>query len=153
MSRPAAVAESGLEGRNPSTLVGMEWNALTSAGHRRISAPPPDSKLNELRKQVNVSAFGKLAEICGQYLAKGSQVFIQGRLKTEKYTGKDGAEKTATKIVADRMQMLGGKQTEQVGKQGGDAPHPAMALYKPAPETRPLTTGNGFDDLENDIPF
>lgn len=56
---------------------------------------------------VNVTAFGKLAEICAQYLKKGKQVFVQGRLTTDKYE-KDGVTRYSTKVIADRMQMLGG---------------------------------------------
>ena len=56
-----------------------------------------------------ISFFGKLAEIAGKYLKKGSQVYVEGRLRTRKYTGKDGIERYATEILADQMQMLGGK--------------------------------------------
>ena len=56
-----------------------------------------------------ISTFGKLAEICGQYLKKGSSCYIEGRLQTRKWTDKAGAERYTTEIVADRMQMLGGK--------------------------------------------
>jgi len=56
-----------------------------------------------------ISTFQKLAEICGTYLKKGSQVYIEGRLQTRKWTDKDGVEKYSTEIIADRMQMLGGK--------------------------------------------
>ena len=53
--------------------------------------------------------FGKLAEIADKYLRKGSQVYIEGRLQTSKYTGKDGIERYSTDIIASQMQMLGGK--------------------------------------------
>ena len=56
-----------------------------------------------------ITTFGKLAEICGKYLKKGSQVYIEGRLQTSKYTGKDGIERYSTDIIASQMQMLGGK--------------------------------------------
>lgn len=85
---------------------------------------------------VAVVVFGKLAEICGQYLKKGAQVFIQGRMRTEKYTDKTtGVEKYSVKIVADRMQMLGGKaEGGNTGKQ--DAPQPP-----------------DMPDMDDDIPF
>lgn len=57
-----------------------------------------------------ISAFGKLAEIMGEYLRKGSQVYIEGKLRTRKWTDKDGVEKFSTDIIADKMQMLGGRQ-------------------------------------------
>lgn len=86
---------------------------------------------------VNITAFGKLAEICVQYLVKGSQVFIQGRMKTDEYE-KDGIKRYSTKIVADRMQMLGGKSES----------------FKPAnekPQRQPAQPA-GLDD-DSDIPF
>lgn len=68
-----------------------------------------------------ITAFGKLAEICGKYLKKGSQVYIEGRLQTSKYTGKDGIERYSIDIIASQMQMLGGKsETARPAKQ--DAP-------------------------------
>lgn len=95
------------------------------------------TKDKEGAEWVNITAFGKLAEICVQYLVKGSQVFIQGRMKTDEYE-KDGIKRYSTKIVADRMQMLGGKP------EGG----------KPAnekPQSQPAQSA-GFDD-DSDIPF
>ena len=57
-----------------------------------------------------ISFFGRLAEIVGQYIKKGSLVYVEGRLQTRKYTDKDGVEKYATDIIAEQMQMLGDKQ-------------------------------------------
>lgn len=65
------------------------------------------SKDKEGAEWVNVTAFGKLGEVCGQYLKKGSQVFVQGRFKTDKYTDKNGVEKYSTKIQAEKIQFLG----------------------------------------------
>lgn len=67
----------------------------------------------ESTEWVNVVAFGKLAEICSEYLKKGSQVFVSGRMKTEKYTDKQGIEKYTTKIVAETMQLLGSRDVEK----------------------------------------
>ena len=68
------------------------------------------TKDKEGAEWVNITAFGKLAEICGKYLKKGSQVYVSGSMRTEKYTDKvTGVEKYSTKIVAEKMQMLGGK--------------------------------------------
>jgi len=68
------------------------------------------SKEKEGTEWVNVTSFGKLAEISGQYLTKGSQIFVQGKMKTEKYT-KDGIDRYSTKIIADKIQMLGKKES------------------------------------------
>lgn len=96
-----------------------------------------------------IGAFGKLAEICGQYLKKGSAVYIEGSLRTRKYTDKDGVEKYSTEIRADSMQMLGGRSE---GAAGGDsAPRqsaPAQSRPAPANNAKP-----NFDDLDDDIPF
>ena len=66
------------------------------------------NKEKEGTEWINVTAFGKLAEVVAQYLNKGSQVFVQGKMKTEKYT-KDGVDRYSTKIIADKIQMLGKK--------------------------------------------
>lgn len=91
-----------------------------------------------------VSFFGKVAEVCGQYLKKGGQVYVEGSLRTRKYTDKEGVEKYATEIRGDRMQMLGGKSGDQ---------HPSeqrQDRHQPSPRGGGAT---GFDDLEDDIPF
>lgn len=67
----------------------------------------------EKTEWVNIQAFGKLAEIMGQYLQKGSQVFIGGKLQSRKYTGQDGVERTAISILANQMQMLGNREQGQ----------------------------------------
>lgn len=69
----------------------------------------------EKTEWVNIQAFGSLAKIMGQYLTKGSQVFISGKLQSRKYTGQDGVERTAVSILAKDMQMLGGGQQSQQG--------------------------------------
>lgn len=99
------------------------------------------TKDKEGAEWVNITAFGKLAEICSQYLVKGSQVFIQGRMKTDEYE-KDGIKRYSTKIVADRMQMLGGKS------EGGNSRQSAA----PAQSKATAPDAGGFDD-DSDIPF
>lgn len=76
------------------------------------------NKAGELVEETEwhrISFFGKLAEVVGQYLKKGSSVYVEGRIKTRKYTDKDGVEKYATDIVANEMQMLGGKPSGDTG--------------------------------------
>ena len=107
---------------------------------------------------------GRLAEIVGQYLRKGSQVYVEGSLRTRKWTDKDGIEKYTTEIRADQMQMLGSRQG--MGGPGGDdgggggyeAPRqsaPARAPAAAAPRQAPAASraASGFDDLDDDIPF
>ena len=107
---------------------------------------------------------GRLAEIAGQYLRKGSQVYIEGSLRTRKWTDKDGAEKSTTEVRADQMQMLSSRQgagggDEGSSSSGGYEPRraaPAAAPRAPAPmaaRPAPSKAASGFDDMDDDIPF
>ncbi len=118
---------------------------------------------------------GRLAEIAGQYLRKGSQVYIEGSLRTRKWTDKDGIEKYTTEIRADQMQMLGSRQGQGGPSGGGDddgysqgggygqggggggyasrAPAAAPRAPAPAPRQAPAKSSSGFDDMDDDIPF
>ena len=108
-----------------------------------------------------ISFFGRLAEIAGQYLKKGSSVYVEGRLQTRKYTDKDGVEKYATDIIAETMQMLGGRQGmggDSGHDEGGyDAPPQRQAPQRqapPAPAARPAPKpAPNFSDMDDDIPF
>lgn len=99
-----------------------------------------------------VAFYRKLAEIAGQYLKKGSQVYIEGSLKTRKWQDKEGHERYTTEIIADTMQMLGRREGggspdyEQRGAGGG---RPAAAAEKPAQQP----AGGAMNDFEDDIPF
>lgn len=104
---------------------------------------------------------GRLAEVVGQYLRKGSQVYVEGSLRTRKWTDKDGNDKYTTEIRADQMQMLGSRPTGGGGNRDGDAferdysaPRTAAAS-RTAPVNRaaPLPVAAGFSDHDDDIPF
>jgi single-strand DNA-binding protein len=92
-----------------------------------------------------ITMFGRLAEISAEYLRKGSQVYIEGKLRTEKWQDKDGNERYTTKIIADEMQMLGGR-----GGSGGAPMHDSGASQGAPPSPPPQSSGDEFDD---DIPF
>ncbi len=102
-----------------------------------------------------ITFFDRMAEIAGEYLKKGRPVYVEGRLKTRKYTDKDGVEKYATDIVATEMQLLGGR--EGGGDEGGgmgNAPRSAPApAPRPAPSKPAAKSATGFDDMDDDIPF
>jgi len=120
-------------------------------------------EFKEITEWHRVSFFGRLAEIAGQYLRKGSQVYVEGSLRTRKWTDKDGQEKYTTEIRADQMQMLGSRQgmggPSQSDDGGGyDEPRRAApALRAPAAAARPAPApskaASGFDDMDDDIPF
>ncbi len=123
------------------------------------------SKTGEMVEETEwhrITFFSRLAEIVGQYLRKGSSVYVEGRIKTRKYTDKDGIEKYATDIIASEMQMLGsrgaaGEATTDTGdydtaprraapppRPGSGGPASASTRQAPAPD---------MSDLDDDIPF
>ncbi|PIT18256.1 single-stranded DNA-binding protein [Snodgrassella alvi] len=104
----------------------------------------------------NITLFGKLGEIAGQYLHKGSQVFIEGRIQSRKYSGKDGIERIAYDIIGNEMKMLG--DSNNASNSGGSydaAPTasnpPPAAPRRQAP--RPAPTPAPVDDIDDSIPF
>ncbi len=104
-----------------------------------------------------VSMFSKLAEIAGEYLKKGSQVYIEGRLETRKWTDKEGQERFTTEIKADRMQMLGsrsGGSDRMSAPDDESSSAPGRPSASAAPAKKPAAGKAGsFDDIEDDIPF
>ena len=130
-------------------------------------------EMKELTEWHRVSFFGRLAEIVNEYLKKGSSVYIEGRIRTRKYTDQAGVEKYATEIVAEQMQMLGGRSGAGGGggdegysrapaersSGGGGASRGAAAGGRPAGgnaggASRPSApAGGGFDEMDDDIPF
>lgn len=115
-----------------------------------------DKQSGELREETEwfrISTFGRLAEIVGEYVKKGALVYVSGKLKTRKYTDKDGVEKITTEVRASDMKMLSGRND---GQQHGDtAGHARPAPQRQQSQQRPAPTaqGSGFDDMDDDIPF
>ena len=98
-----------------------------------------------------VSFFGRQAEVVGEYLKKGSQIYVEGRIQTRKWQDKEGQDRYTTEIVADRMQMLGGKSTGgsfEVVENKPAAASSASAAPKAAPAAK-----SSFDSFDDDIPF
>ena len=102
----------------------------------------------EITEWHRVSFFGRIAEVVGQYVKKGSSIYVEGRLQTRKYTDKDGIERYATEIVAEQMQMLGGRQDGGGGQQQAAPQRQQQAAPRPAPRPAPNTDG-----IDDDIPF
>lgn len=106
----------------------------------------------ERTEWLRCNAFERLAEVCGEYLKKGSLVYVEGNLQTRKYTDKDGVERYATECRAQSMKMLGGKRDDD-----GDGHAPAQRrepTAAPATQQRQAPkSGTGFDDMDDDIQF
>ncbi len=121
-----------------------------------------DKQTGELQERTEwhmVVFFGRLAEIAGEYLRKGRQVYIEGRLQTRKWQDKNGMDRYTTEIVASEMQMLGGREGGSAPFEPREAPqqqHPMEAsAAAPAAQSSPAASqAAGFDnDLDDDIPF
>jgi len=165
-------------GRDPEVRYnpnGGAWCTVSIATTRNWKDKTSGEKVEETEWH-RVVFNDRLAEIAGEYLKKGRSVYVEGRLKTRKWTDKDGVEKFTTEIVANEMQMLGGREGMGGGGGGGDeegggysggnrsrggddrggfsggegrsAPASRPAASKPAPKT-----ATGFDDMDDDIPF
>ena len=136
-----------------------------------------DKNSGEMQEETEwhrVTFFERLAEIAGEYLKKGKPVYVEGRLKTRKYADKEGVERYVTEILANEMQLLGGRDDgaqggaapqqrqqapQQASQQGygsqGRAPAPApQPQRQPHRQAQPQSQSNtGFDDMDSDIPF
>jgi single-strand DNA-binding protein len=158
-------------GADPETRYSAGGTAITSL-RLATSESWMDKQSGERQERTEwhrVKLFGKLAEIAGEYLKKGRQVYIEGSLRTDKYTDKDGIERYTTDIVANEMQMLGGggegggsggggfqRERPQGGqRQGGGNYGGGGGGYGNAPQQRqsapPPADNGGFED--DDIPF
>jgi single-strand DNA-binding protein len=151
-------------GRDPETRYNPEGGAITNVSIATTDTwkDKASGERQERTEWHRVVFFTRLAEIAGEYLKKGSQVYIEGSLRTRKWQDKDGQERFTTEIVADKMQMLGGRSgMGEAGGRGGEAREPmgsggsggsagggmsgeSKAAKKPAGK---------FDDLDDDIPF
>ena len=101
-----------------------------------------------------IAFFGKLAEIAGEYLKKGSPVYVEGRIRTRKWQDKDGQDRYSTEIVADRMQLLGGRGASGGSESLAREPAAAGAGASRAPQPQQAKKGGAaFDQMDDDIPF
>ena len=109
-------------------------------------------EMKEATEWHRVAFFGRLAEIAGEYLKKGSQVYLEGRIRTRKWQDKEGQDRYSTEIVADQMQMLGSRSGS--GEPRGE-PMAARSSEPKAPATAGAAKkpAGKFDDMEDDIPF
>ena len=145
-------------GRDPETRYMPDGGAITNVSIATTSTwKDKNGEKQEQTEWHRVAFFGKLAEIAGEYLKKGSQVYVEGKLRTRKWQDKDGQDKYTTEVIADAMQMLGSRQGAGGGDGGRDYERASgggaganSGGGKPAP-------GKGgaakFDDMDDDIPF
>jgi single-strand DNA-binding protein len=138
-------------GRDPETRYMPDGAAITNVSVA-TSFQWTDKASGEKKEETEwhrVVFRGRLAEVAGEYLKKGSQVYVEGRLRTRKWQDKDGQDRYSTEIIATEMKMLGSRAG--AGEPRGEAPpmepraaEPKAAAKKPAGK---------FDDMEDDIPF
>lgn len=138
----------GNVGRDPETRYMPSGDAVTNISVA-TSDRYKDKQTGEMKENTEwhrIAFFGKLAEIAGQYLKKGSQVYVEGRLRTRKWTDQSGQEKYSTEIIADSMQMLGARMAGS-----GDAAEP-RSRSKPTDSTSNQAPA-GLGTMDDDIPF
>lgn len=167
-------------GRDPETRYMPNGEAVTNVAVATTESwrDKNTGDKKEITEWHRITFYRKLAEIAGQYLKKGSQVYVEGRLQTRKWTDKDGVERYTTEIIADTMQMLGGRAgggggaasmddggfgggasygggnggngggNSGGGSYGGGAPRQQAPARQPA-----APAGGGFSDMDDDIPF
>jgi single-strand DNA-binding protein len=147
-------------GRDPETRYMPDGGAITNVSIATTDSwKDKNGDKQEKTEWHRVAFFGKLAEISGEYLKKGSQVYIEGRLQTRKWQDKDGQEKYTTEIVADRMQMLGRREGMGGGDEGGggggyERSERPSSSGSAGSSSKPAQKGGGkFDDMDDDIPF
>jgi single-strand DNA-binding protein len=116
-----------------------------------------DKQTGEKKESVEwhrVTLWRKLGEIAAQYLVKGSQVYIEGKLQTRKWTDKEGVERYTTEIIADEMKMLGAKPGSSSRQDDGDDYAQPPQRQQQAPAGRPAQRpAPNFSDMDDDIPF
>ncbi|MDL2339010.1 MAG: single-stranded DNA-binding protein [Pseudomonadota bacterium] len=167
-------------GRDPEVRYTPNGNAICNisvATTRNWKDKTSGDKVEETEWH-RVVFYDRLAEIAGEYLKKGRPVYVEGRLKTRKWQDKEGKDVYTTEVIADNMQLLGGREGMGGGDAGGDAgydqgggsrgdsrgegrgesrPAPAARsapTSRPAPSSKPAPkSSTGFDDMDDDIPF
>ncbi|GHC52616.1 single-stranded DNA-binding protein [Alcaligenes pakistanensis] len=152
-------------GRDPEVRYSAEGSAICNISIATTSQWK-DRTSGEKREETEwhrVVFYNRLAEIAGEYLRKGRPVYVEGRLRTRKWTGQDGQERFTTEIIAEQMQMLGGRdsgsegygnspQPEQRQPQGQQRNNYAEATGRGQPQQHPPMTDN-LADMDDDIPF
>ena len=141
-------------GKDPETRYAPSGDAVTNivVATTETWKDKTSGEKREATEWHRVVFFGKLAEIAGQYLKKGSQVYLEGKLKTRKWQDKDGQDRFTTEINADEMKMLGSKGDGQ--QQEGQRPQQTQQRPPANTQRKPQGQAGGFSDMDDDdIPF
>jgi single-strand DNA-binding protein len=149
----------GRLGKDPETRYMTNGEAVTNVGLATSETWKDKSgEKQEKTEWHNLVFYRRLAEIAGEYLKKGSMIYVEGKLQTRKYTDKAGVEKYSTEIIVNEMTMLGGKaggagSFEVVENQQAE-PARAAPARSAAPAAKPAPAAkSSFDNFDDDIPF
>ncbi|MDH4400778.1 MAG: single-stranded DNA-binding protein [Burkholderiaceae bacterium] len=147
-------------GRDPEVRYSPDGAAVCNVSIATTSSWK-DKNSGERREETEwhrVVFYNRLAEIAGEYLKKGRPVYVEGRIKTRKWQNKEGVDQFTTEVVADNMQLLGGRDGGDGGSSGGNeggssAPRPAARAQQAARPAAPAAGGANLSDMDDDIPF
>lgn len=118
-----------------------------------------NGEMQDATEWHRVSFFGRQAEVCGQYLKKGSPIYVEGSIRTRKWQDQSGQDRYTTEIRGDRMQMLGGRSggdasySQERHDDGGFSQQPSMPPQAAPRQAAPAVGGFGAPDQDDDIPF
>ncbi|MEI8401735.1 MAG: single-stranded DNA-binding protein [Alcaligenaceae bacterium] len=147
-------------GRDPEVRYSPDGAAVCNVSIATTSSWK-DKTSGERREETEwhrVVFYNRLAEIAGEYLKKGRPVYVEGRIKTRKWQNKEGVDQYTTEVVADNMQLLGGRDGgdgggSAGGEGGSSAPRPAARSQPAARPAAPVAGGANLSDMDDDIPF
>jgi single-strand DNA-binding protein len=145
-------------GRDPEVRYSPDGGAICNVSVATTSSWK-DKATGERREETEwhrVVFYNRLAEVVGEYMKKGRPMYIEGRLKTRKWQNKEGVDQYTTEVIADQMQMLGGRDGADGGSMGGGAegaPRPAARAPQAQRPAAPAAGGANLADMDDDIPF
>jgi single-strand DNA-binding protein len=140
----------GRLGKDPETRYMTNGEAVTNVSLATSENwKDKNGEKQERTEWHNLVFYRRLAEIAGEYLRKGSQIFVEGKIQTRKWQDKEGKDRYTTEIVVNEMQMLGGKSGGSSSFEVVDKPAASSSASKPSP----AAAGGGFDNFDDDIPF
>ena len=141
-------------GRDPETRYTTSGDAVTNI--RLATTDTWKDKAGEKQERTewhNIVFYGRQAEIAGEYLKKGRQIYVEGRLQTRKWQDKEGQDRYTTEIIADRMQMLGSREGSGAPVAAEPSERASTAEPRGAVKSGAGPAKKNVDDLDDDIPF